>query len=664
MGNVFGKKKKDAYSRVPLVDLGAEEAQLPVKEKKPKTHTRVLLTLLPYLWPKGEWAARASVVVSLTLMLLAKLCTVVIPITYKHAVDILTTDDALVHTQSLAQASNSTLYDDQPYENEIQGDIIFPWGWILAYGILKFSSKTFADLRDTVFVRVTQAALRSAALETFEHLHQLSLRFHLHRQTGGVLRAIERGTSSISFLLTFVLFNIGPTLLEIGMVCCILLYLYSAWFALITFVTMALYIATTLGVTQWRIKFRREMNDLNNEANNKAVDSLLNYETVKYFSNEDHEANRYGSAMQLYCQAAVKSQGSLTVLNGLQAIIMAAGVAAIMLLAAWEVTKGTMTVGDFVLVNSYLIQLSVPLNFLGSSYRMIKRSLVDLENMFSLLDEPLDVQDKPFADDIHVRRGELRFEQVSFQYGASGRPVLKDVSFEVPAGKLLAIVGPTGAGKSTLSKLLFRFYDVNAGAILIDGEDIRDVTQASLRRHIGVVPQDTVLFNESIRYNIAYGNLQASEEEIHRAAQMAQIHDFIVSQPDGYNTVVGERGLRLSGGEKQRIAIARAILKNPPIMLFDEATSALDSRTEREIQAQLKQVSRGRTTLVIAHRLSTIVEADEIIVLKDGGIAERGNHSQLLEKRGEYYGMWAHQEYPTKEPPSSSTECPAPSPSS
>jgi len=658
MGNVFGRAKKKAYTAVPLGDpIGDEEAQVPKEEKKPKTHTRVLLTLLPYLWPQGEWAVRASVVVALTLMLLAKLCTVAIPITYKNAVDILTTDDALTHTQQMADATNTTRgYDDDPYETLVDANIIFPWGWILAYGVLKFLSKTCADLRDTVFVRVTQAALRSAALNTFEHLHQLSLRFHLHRQTGGVLRAIERGTSGISFLLTFVLFNIGPTLLEIVMVCCILLYLYSAWFAVITFVTMTLYIATTLGVTQWRIKFRREMNDLNNEANNKAVDSLLNYETVKYFSNEAHEAGRYGSAMLQYSQAAVKSQGSLAILNGSQSLIIAGGVTLVMLLAAWEVTQGTMTVGDFVLVNSYLIQLAIPLNFLGTSYRMIKSSLVDLENMFSLLDEPLDVQDKEDADDLIIHRGDVRFEQVSFRYGPTGRAVLENVSFEVPAGRLLAIVGPTGAGKSTISKLLFRFYDVVGGAILIDGHDIRDVTQASLRRCIGVVPQDTVLFNESIRYNIAYGNLEASDAEIERAAQMAQIHSFIISQPEGYETKVGERGLRLSGGEKQRIAIARAILKNPPIMLFDEATSALDSRTEKEIQAQLKQVSRGRTTLVIAHRLSTIVDADEIIVLKDGGIAERGSHPQLLEKRGEYYEMWARQEYRADEPDASPEE--------
>lgn len=384
------------------------------------------------------------------------------------------------------------------------------------------------------------------------------------------------------------------------------------------------------------------MNDLNNDANNRAVDSLLNFETVKYFSNEQHEANRYGDAMIKYNQAAIKSQGSLAILNGSQALTIAAGVTLVMLLAAYEVTKGTMTVGDFVLVNSYLIQLAIPLNFLGTSYRMIKSSLVDLENMFSLLDEPLDVEDRDDATDLHILNGNIKFNSVGFSYGRD-ISVFNDVSFEVPAGKLLAIVGPTGAGKSTISKLLFRFYDVTTGSIELDGKDIRDVTQTSLRKNIGVVPQDTVLFNDTIKYNISYGNLNASDAEIYRAAKMAQIHNFIISQPDQYETLVGERGLRLSGGEKQRIAIARAILKDPPIMLFDEATSALDSNTEREIQAQLNEVSKGRTTIVIAHRLSTIIDAHEIIVLKDGSIVERGNHRELLSQKGEYYELWARQ---------------------
>jgi len=641
MGNIIGKKKK-TYEKVGVDDLIAEEE---AQFKKTKTHTRVILTLLPYLWPK-EWVVRISVIVSLILMLLAKLCTVATPLAYKQAVDILTTDDTIN-----SETNTTLLYNEDETSYEIgtvydtlikTNTIIFPVYYILAYGILKFFSKSFADLRDTVFVRVTQNALRSAAIETFEHLHQLSLKFHLHRQTGGVLRAIERGTQGISFLLTFVLFNIGPTLLEIVMVCSILLYLYTFWFALITFTTMALYITLTLSITQWRIKFRRDMNDLNNEANNKAVDSLLNFETVKYFSNEEHEAKRYGDSMLAYNKAAVKSQGSLAILNGAQALTIAGGVTGVMLLAAWEVTNGTMTVGDFVLVNSYLIQLAIPLNFLGTSYRMIKSSLVDLENMFSLLDEPLDVKDKENAPDINITKGSIKFNNVSFSYGREIQ-VFSNISFEVPEGNLLAIVGPTGAGKSTISKLLFRFYDVTEGSIDIDGQNIQDITQRSLRRNIGVVPQDTVLFNESIRYNIAYGNLNASEEDIINAAKMAQIHNFIISQPDGYNTMVGERGLRLSGGEKQRIAIARAILKDPPIMLFDEATSALDSKTEGEIQAQLKEVSQGRTTLVIAHRLSTIVDANEIIVLKNGSIAERGTHKQLLELGGEYQQMWSRQ---------------------
>ena len=658
MGNLFGKKKRP-YERVGLEDLSSEEEGIKVEEKKKQTHTRVLLTLMPYLWPKGDWAVRVSVVVSLALMVLGKLCTVSIPLVYRNAVDILTQDDNINHDLS---AVNSTLtpgavedgYDvrylihllihsDHLQISQAASEIIFPFGWILLYGILKFSTNTCADLRDTVFIRVTQSALRSAALNTFQHLHQLSLRFHLHRQTGGILRAIERGTQGISFLLTFVLFNIGPTLLEIVMVCTIMLYLYTFWFALITFSTMVLYVVVTLSITQWRIKFRRVMNDLNNDANNKAVDSLLNFETVKYFSNEEHEANRYGESMSQYCAAAVKSQGSLMLLNGSQALIMAVGISSVMLLAAWEVSKGRMTVGDFVLVNSYLMQLAIPLNFLGTSYRMIKSSLVDLESMFALLDEPLDVSDQPNATDLKVSRGHVRFENVTFSYGP-GTSVFQDISFDIPPGNMLAIVGPTGAGKSTISKLIFRFYDVTGGSISMDESDIRHVSQSSLRRNIGVVPQDTVLFNDTIRYNIAYGNLHASEAEIQNAAVMAQIHGFIMSQPDGYDTKVGERGLRLSGGEKQRIAIARAILKNPPIMLFDEATSALDSKTEREIQAQLKQVSKGRTTIVIAHRLSTIVDANEIIVLKNGTIAERGTHSELLDKKGEYAEMWARQQ--------------------
>jgi ATP-binding cassette subfamily B protein len=513
---------------------------------------------------------------------------------------------------------------------------------LLAYGGARVLSQTFAELRDGVFAKVAQRAIRRVALRTFVHLHRLSLRFHLERQTGGLSRVIERGANGIEYFLFFVLFNVVPTLLEIALVCGILWDFYNFWFALVTFVTIVGYVAYTLTVTEWRIKFRRRMNEADEEANTKAIDSLLNYETVKYFSNEQHEARRYDSALQIYERAGVMSRTTLSMLNIGQAVIIAVGVTIMMGMAAQGAVAGTMTVGDFVLVNTYLIQLYMPLNFLGMVYREIRQALIDMEKMFGLLRVDVEVDDAPGAPPLQVERGEVAFENVEFGYDPR-RPILKGVSFVVPPGKTVAIVGPSGAGKSTISRLLFRFYDANGGRVTIDGQDIRTVQQQSLRAAIGIVPQDTVLFNDTIYYNIAYGRPDATRDEVERAAKMARIHDFVLGLPDGYKSMVGERGLKLSGGEKQRVAIARTILKRPRILLLDEATSALDSHTEREIQDALDRVSRNRTTLVIAHRLSTIVGADEIIVLDQGMIAERGSHYQLLAQGGLYASMWNRQ---------------------
>jgi ATP-binding cassette subfamily B protein len=477
----------------------------------------------------------------------------------------------------------------------------------------------------------------------FRHLHRLSLRFHLDRRTGGLSRAIERGTKGVEFLLSFVLFNIVPTLIEILIVCAILWAMFDWRFAAVTFLTIAAYVWVTYKMTEWRIRFRREMNDADSGANTRAVDSLLNFETVKYFNNEAHEAERYDRGLRVYEDAASKSKVSLSALNTGQAAVMAAGITALMTMAAFGVAAGTMTVGDFVMVNAYLIQLSIPLNLLGTVYREIKQSLVDMETMFEILDQPPEIVDKPDARPLRVTDGRIDFEHVHFSYD-SRREILHDISFSVPAGARVAIVGPTGAGKSTISRLLFRFYDVSAGAVKIDRQDVRAVTQDSVRKAIGIVPQDTVLFNDTIYYNINYGRPEASAEEVYEAARMARIHDFVESLPDGYASIVGERGLKLSGGEKQRVAIARAILKRPAIMLFDEATSALDTKTEQEIQASLAEVAQGRTTLVVAHRLSTVVDSDEILVLDQGRIAERGTHTQLLRQGGSYAQMWTRQQ--------------------
>ena len=602
---------------------------------KPRDHTssephslrndaRTIRTLLPYLWPKGSPDAinlRVRVLAALVFLVASKLINVVVPLFYKQTVD------------ALGGATEALL--------------AVPVALLIAYGVARILAQAFGELRDAVFTRVAQRAVRQAGVKTFEHLHKLSLNFHLGRKTGQVSRAVERGTKGIEFLLRFTLFNILPTFFEILLVCGILWNLYGIWFSLVTFGTIAGYIAFTLIVTEMRIKYRRAMNDSDSSAHTKAIDSLLNFETVKYFSNEAHETKRFDDALLIYEDAATKSGVSLSLLNIGQGAIIAVGLTAVMLMAAEGVVNGTMTVGDFVLVNAYLIQLYLPLNFLGFVYREIKQSLVDMEQMFGILDQPPDIADRPGALPLAVSGSAISFKDVRFAYD-SRREVLKGISFEVPSGKTVAIVGPSGSGKSTISRLLFRFYDVDDGAIMIDQQDVRDVTQDSLRHSLGMVPQDTVLFNDTIYYNIAYARPGSSPAEIEDAARHAHIHDFIMSLPDGYQSLVGERGLKLSGGEKQRAAIARTILKDPEILIFDEATSALDSHTEKEIQASLREISADRTTVVIAHRLSTVVDADEILVLEAGKITERGTHINLLSQNGAYAAMWARQQEAAK----------------
>lgn len=584
----------------------------------PRSAFGTIRTLLPYLWPTGDWNARGRVVVAMLLLVAAKVATIYVPIVYSRTVDAL--------TPRSPQA----------------GMIVVPFALVVAYGLLRIGSQGFGELRDAVFASVQQRAARRVALQTFAHLHRLSLRFHLDRQTGGLSRLIDRGTAGIQSVLRLAVFNVIPTIFELLAVTIVLWAMLDWRFAVLTFGAVAIYLAFTLGFTNVRVRIRRTMNDTDNEARTRTVDSLLNYETVKYFGNEALEARRFDRALARYERAAVQSQVSLNMLNLGQAVIIAVGLAGIMLLAAEGVANGKMTVGKFVLVNTYLMQLYQPLNFLGFVYREIKQGLVDMEQMFRLLGVQQEVADPPGARPIADPRGAVRFAAVRFGYRPD-REILKGVSFTVPPGSKLAIVGPTGAGKSTISRLLFRFYDVTAGRVLIGGQDIRTVTQESLRAAIGVVPQDAVLFNDTIRYNIAYGRPEASQAEIERAARLAQVHEFIAALPDGYDTRVGERGLKLSGGEKQRVAIARTILKDPPILILDEATSALDTHTEQEIQAALRGLSRDRTTLVIAHRLSTVVDADQIIVLRDGQVAEQGSHSSLLAAGGLYARMWAAQ---------------------
>ena len=577
---------------------------------KPRSEWRAVAMLLPYLW---EFRVRVGL--ALAFLVSAKLANVGVPLILKEVVDSLDAQTAM---------------------------LALPLALLAAYGILRFSTTLFAELRDVVFVRVTQRAIRRVALTVFRYMHSLSLRFHLERQTGGVSRDIERGTRGISTLLSYMLFSIIPVVLEFSLVAAILLAKFDWRFAAVTFAAVAVYLTFTVTVTEWRMEIRRRANELDSRANTRAIDSLLNYETVKYFNNEEYEARRYDENLQKYESAAVKNEASLGILNIGQSLIIAVAVTLLMVLAAQGVVSRSLTLGDLVLVNGLLIQLYIPLNFLGMVYREIKQALADMDRMFRLLSQDREIADRPGARPLAAGNAAVRFEHVDFSYDAR-RQILHDVSFEVPAGSKVAVVGASGSGKSTLARLLFRFYEVDAGRVTVNGVDIRDVTQSSLRAAIGIVPQDTVLFNDTILYNIHYGRPQASLEEVVEAAKAAHIHEFVESLPDGYESRVGERGLKLSGGEKQRVAIARAILKNPSILVFDEATSALDSETEQGIQAELDRIARGRTTLVIAHRLSTVMDASQILVLEGGRIVERGTHRELLEREGAYAQMWALQ---------------------
>jgi len=579
---------------------------------------RPLWMLMPYLWPKGRPDLRARVFVSLLCLVLAILATTAFPVVMGQITNQLAVKPAV----AVALGTSMAL--------------------IGAYVLARILMQAFAQLRDGVFAKVQYHALREVGVSTFAHVHTLSLRFHLERKTGGLSRVIERGTKGIDTLLSFAVFSIFPTLFQLILFSTIMVLKLNWTIALVTIAMVAAYVWFTFAVTRWRIQFRRDMNQSDQDANTKAVDSLLNYETVKYFNNEAHETRRFDKSMEKYARASIQAQTSLSVLNTGQAVIMALGMGAVMILTAFGIRDGRFNVGDFVMANAILMQLYQPLNLLGTVYREITQALVDMDAMFRLLHRPQEITDKPGAPPLHVTGGEIRFDNVVFSYDPE-RIVLKGVSFTVPAGKTVAVVGPSGAGKSTISRILYRFYDIQSGTVTIDGQDIRDVTQASLREKIGIVPQDTVLFNDTVRYNIAYGRIGATESEIKDAARYAQIDPFIRELPLGYDSMVGERGLKLSGGEKQRVAIARTILKNPPILLLDEATSALDTGTEREIQGALQEVSKNRTSLVIAHRLSTVVDADEILVLDHGEIIERGRHSQLLALNGHYASMWNKQ---------------------
>jgi ABC-type transport system involved in Fe-S cluster assembly fused permease/ATPase subunit len=583
-----------------------------------------LVHLWPYIWPSDRRDLKLRVLLATGLLFLAKLATMAVPFTFKWATDALA---------SPTFASDSSL---------MTWAIAAPVAFTLAYGGMRILMASLTQLRDGLFAKVAMHAVRRLALITFEHMHILSMRFHLERKTGGLTRILERGRNGIETIVRMVIIQLFPTIVELALITAVLLWQFNWHYVAVIMTVVAVYIGYTYYATEWRIGIRRKMNDSDTDANVKAIDSLLNYETVKYFSAEARETQRYDRSMARYEDASIKSYTSLAVLNAGQATIFTIGLAAVMIMCVYGIKSGTNTVGDFVMINAMMIQLYQPLNFMGMVYREIKQAVIDIEKMFLILSREPEIEDRPGAKPLTVTTGAVKFENVSFAYEPA-RPILKNVSFEVPAGATVAIVGPSGAGKSTISRLLFRFYDVAGGRILIDGQDIRDVTQSSLRSSVGMVPQDTVLFNDTVRYNIRYGRWDASDADVEQAAALAQIDTFIRSTPKGYQTEVGERGLKLSGGEKQRVAIARTILKAPPILVLDEATSALDSHTEREIQDALDRVSRNRTTLVIAHRLSTIIAADEIIVLEHGAIVERGTHAALLAERGLYASMWSRQ---------------------
>jgi ATP-binding cassette, subfamily B, heavy metal transporter len=603
-------------------------ANEPVTETSPEkaTLTGTLVHLWPYIWPHDRADLKMRVVWSMALLLVAKLATLSVPFTFKWAIDALTGANT-----APVEASNWMLWL-----------LASPLLLTVGYGGIRVLMALFTQWRDGIFARVAMHAVRKLAYITFVHMHELSLRFHLERKTGGLTRILERGRSGIEVIVRMVILQLIPTLVEVALMFGVLFWQFDWRYVLVIAVMVAAYMYYTYIATEWRIEIRRKMNDSDTEANTKAIDSLLNYETVKYFGSEAREAARYDRSMERYEEASVRTYTSLAVLNAGQAVIFTAGLTATMIMCALGIRNGTHSVGDFVLINAMMIQLYVPLNFMGMVYREIKQAIIDIEKMFNVLQRDPEIKDVPGAKPLVVTSGNVRFEDVRFAYDAD-RPILKGLSFEVPAGKTVAIVGPSGAGKSTISRLLFRLYDVSGGEILIDGQDIKNVTQNSLRAAIGMVPQDTVLFNDTIRYNIRYGRWDASDAEVEEAARLAQIDAFIKASPKGYETQVGERGLKLSGGEKQRVAIARTVLKGPPILVLDEATSALDSHTEHEIQGALERVSQNRTSLVIAHRLSTIVAADEIIVLDQGKIAERGTHAQLLASGGLYASMWNRQ---------------------
>ncbi|WP_293574257.1 ABC transporter ATP-binding protein/permease [Phaeobacter sp.] len=590
------------------------DTNTPTAQDERQSGLRTLRKVGPYLWPEGQLGVKTRVVLALAVLVLAKLVAVYTPVLYKGAVDGLSAEG--VPPLALGAV-----------------------GLTVAYGMARILTTGFQQLRDALFAPVGQRALRMLALETFRHIHRLSMRFHITRKTGGLSRIIERGVKGVEFLLRFLLFSIGPLILELVLVAVVLAVLFDIWYLVVVAGTVAVYIWFTFAVTEWRVKLRREMNTQDTDANQKAIDSLLNYETVKYFGAERWEAERYDVAMRGYAKAALKTAYSLAFLNFGQSLLITAGLVAVMVMAAIGVQNGELTVGDFVMVNAYMIQITVPLNFLGTVYREIRQSLVDMGEMFDLIEQDPDVTDRAGAVPLQVQGGTIALNEVHFGYDEN-REILKGVSLTAQAGQTVAIVGSTGSGKSTIGRLLFRFYDVTSGALTIDGQDVRDVTQESLHRAIGVVPQDTVLFNDTIRYNIAYGRAGASDAEVEQAARDAQIHEFIMRLPEGYDTQVGERGLKLSGGEKQRVGIARTLLKNPPILLLDEATSALDTDTEKEIKDALSRAGQGRTVITIAHRLSTVAEADQIIVLEQGVIAETGTHDALLERNGRYARLW------------------------